>query len=343
MDTTPTEAAQIVALLQEGLSQRTVARRLHKSQSCVSKVYNRFRETGGFIPRPRSGRRRCTSETDDRFIVSTSLRNRHLTGVDVQQELRNVRGVAASEWTVRRRLKQANLTPKRPATGPKLTAGHRQARIQFARFHLDWEVEQWRRVLFSDECRMCLHGSDRRGRVYRRPGERFAQCCFAETVAYGGGSCMMWAGISLDGKTELVFVPGGGRGGGLTSDRYISDILLEHVVPYAGYIGDGFLLMHDNARCHTSHATTEYLEEVGIATLDWPALSPDLNPIEHVWDELKRRVRSRNPAPSTVNELKSALIEEWEGIPQASIQKLITSIKNRLRAVIRARGGNTKY
>lgn len=343
METTPIEAAQIVALLQEGLSQRVVARRLHISQSCVSKVYKRFRETGGLIPRPRSGRRRCTSERDDRFIVSTSLRNRHLTGVDVQQELRDVRGVAASEWTVRRRLKQANLTPKRPATGPKLTAAHRQARLQFARTHLDWEVEQWRQVLFSDESRMCLHGSDRRGRVYRRPGERFAQCCFAETVAYGGGSCMMWAGISFDGKTELVFVPGGGRGGGLTSDRYISDILLEHVVPYAGYIGDDFLLMHDNARCHTARVTTEYLEEVGIATLDWPALSPDLNPIEHVWDELKRKVRSRTPAPSCLNELKAALIEDWEGIPQESIQKLIRSMKNRLRAVIRARGGNTKY
>lgn len=343
MDTTPTEAAQIVALLREGLSQRAVARQLHISQSCVSKVYKRFRETGGFISRPRSGRRRCTSERDDRFIVSTSLRNRHLTGVDVQQELRNVRGVAASEWTVRRRLKQADLTPKRPATGPKLTASHRQARLQFARSHLDWEVEQWKRVLFSDESRMCLHGSDRRGRVYRRPGERYAQCCFAETVAYGGGSCMMWAGISFDGKTELVFVPGGGRGGGLTSDRYITDILQDHVLSYAGYIGDDFLLMHDNARCHTARATTEYLEEVGIATMDWPALSPDLNPIEHMWDELKRRVRSRNPAPSSVDELKSALIEEWEGIPQESIRKLIRSMKNRLRAVIRARGGNTKY
>jgi hypothetical protein len=154
---------------------------------------------------------------------------------------------------------------------------------------------------------------------------------------------MMWAGISLDGKTELVFVPGGGRGGGLTSDRYIADILLEHVVPYAGYVGDNFLLMHDNARCHTSRATAQFLGEVGIATLDWPALSPDLNPIEHLWDELKKKVRSRNPAPSSVDELKLALIEEWEGIPQDSINKLIRSMRNRLRAVIRARGGNTKY
>ncbi|KAA5587389.1 hypothetical protein F3H15_36910 [Pseudomonas aeruginosa] len=154
---------------------------------------------------------------------------------------------------------------------------------------------------------------------------------------------MMWAGISFDGKTELVFVPGGGRGGGLTSDRYISNILLEHVLTYAGYIGDHVLLMQDNARCHTARVTTVYLEEVGIATLDWPALSPDLTPIEHVWNEPKRKVRSRTSAPSCLNELKSALIEEWESIPQKSIQKLIRSMKNRLRAVIKAREGNTKY
>ncbi|CAG9136864.1 unnamed protein product [Plutella xylostella] len=332
MDTTPEEAAQVVALLQQGLSQRAVAAQLHLSQSAVSRVYRRFQETGAFNRRPRTGRHRCTSERDDRFIVSTSLRNRHLTGVDVQQELRRVRQVAVSEWTVRRRLKEANLTPKRPASGPKLTAGHRQARLQFAREHLDWSIAQWRSVLFTDECRVCLHGSDRRGRVYRRPGERFAQCCFAETVAYGGGSCMMWAGISLEGKTALVFVPGGGRGGGLTADRYITDILLGHVVPYAEFVGEDFVLMHDNARCHTARVSRQFLREKELRTMDWPALSPDLNPIEHLWDELKRRVRARNPVPASVDELKTALLEEWDGIPQETVKKLIRSMRNRLQA-----------
>lgn len=343
MDTTPVEAAQVVTLLQQGLSQRVVATQLHLSQSAVSRVYRRYQETGAFTRRPTTSRHRCTSERDDRFIVSTSLRNRHLTGVDVQRELRRTRGVAVSEWTVRRRLKEANLSPKRAATGPKLTARHRQARLQFAREHLNWSVGQWRSVLFTDECRMCLHGSDRRGRVYRRPGERFSQCCFAETVAYGGGSCMMWAGISLESKTELVFVPGGGRGAGLGADGYITNILLDHVVPYAGFVGENFILMHDNARCHTARITQHFLREVDLRTMNWPALSPDLNPIEHLWDELKRRVRARNVAPSSLDELKAALLEEWEGIPQDTIKKLIRSMKNRLRAVIRARGGNTKY
>lgn len=82
-------------------------------------------------------------------------------------------------------------------------------------------------------------------------GERFSRCRFAETVAYGGGSCVMLAGISLERKTELIFVSGGDRGGGLTANRYITDMLLEYVLPYAGFIGNNFLLMQDYARCNT--------------------------------------------------------------------------------------------
>lgn len=343
MDTTTEEAAQAVALLQQGLSQREVARELNMSQSAVSRVYRKYQETGSFERRTGSGRKRCTSERDDRFIVTTSLRNRALTGVQVQQELRETRAVVASEWTVRRRLKAANLTPKRPATGPKLTPAHRVARLSFAREHVDWTNEQWGSVLFTDESRVCLHGSDRRGRVYRRPGERFAQCCIQENVAFGGGSCMVWAGISMEAKTELVFIETGGRVGGLTANRYVEEILADHVVPYAGFVGENFILMQDNARPHTAASVRQYLQDVGIRTMDWPARSPDLNPIEHLWDQLKRKVRARNPAPATRSDLQAALSEEWDAIQQNVVKKLIRSMKNRLEAAIKARGGNTKY
>ena len=116
-------------------------------------------------------------------------------------------------------------------------------------------------------------------------------------------------------------MPGGGRGGGLTADRYIADILLHHVVPYKGFIGENFLLMHDNARCHTAMVTRQYMTEVAVHTIEWPALSPDMNPIEHMWDHLKQRVRARNSVPSTIDELKTALLDEWEGIPQDFIKK----------------------
>lgn len=343
MDTTTETAAQAVALLQQGLSQRQVARTLQMSQSAVSRIYRRHQETGGFNRRKGSGRKRSTTARDDRFIVTTSLRNRSFTGVQVQQELRETRGVAVSSWTVRRRLKAANLTPKRPAKGPKLTPAHRAARLRFAREHVDWTEEQWSSVLFSDESRVCLNGSDRRRRVYRRPGERYSQCCIEETVAFGGGSCMVWAGISMEAKTELVFIETGRHAGGLTAERYINEILGDHVIPYAGFVGENFILMQDNARPHSAAVVRQYLNEVNVPVMDWPSRSPDLNPIEHLWDELKTKVRARYPAPTLIAELRVALSEEWDDIPQERVKHLIKSMKNRLEAVLKSRGGNTMY
>lgn len=339
MDTSETQAAQVVALLQEGLSQRVVARRLNLSRSAVRRVYQRFLETGLYRRRSGSGRQRITSQIDDRFIVTSSLRNRHLSGVDLQRRLREVRGVAISDSTVRRRLREQNLRPRKPATGPRLTVAHRQARLQFARNHLNWTIQQWASILFSDESRMTLHGSDGRRNVIRRPGERHSQCCIRETVSYGGGSVMFWGGISLTGRTDLVFI----NRGALTAPRYITEILEEHVMPYAGYIGENFELMHDNARPHVAQIVTQYLAEIGIRIMQWPARSPDLNPIEHLWDSLKQKVRARDPAPTTLGDLQLAIKEEWDRIPQDVIKVLIKSMNRRMQAVIKARGDNTEY
>lgn len=346
MDTTPAEAAQVIALLEAGHNQSDVARRLNLSRYSVRRVYQRFQETGGYIRRPGSGRQRRTSERDDRFLVSRSLRNRQLNAVQLGQELQEVRNVSISRWTVRRRLGEAGLTSHRPANGPKLTTAHRQARLQFAREHLNWTYEQWRSVMFSDECRMTLHGHDGRSRVYRRSSERFSQCCISERVAFGGGSCMFWGGIMLDTKTDIVFITGantGPRSRGLTAARYVEEVLEGHVRPLAWLMGEDFILMHDNARPHVARTVCDYMEDVGITAMEWPARSPDLNPIEHVWDELKRRVRARSPAPTCLRELQLAIEEEWNAIPQDFMVKLIRSMKNRLRAVIKARGGNTPY
>jgi transposase len=346
MDTTPEVAAQVVACTQLGHSQRFVAQQLNLSRSAVRRVYQRFQDTGSFNRRPGAGRRRYTSERDDRFIESTSLTNRRLNAIQIQRQLRDVRGVVVNEWTVTRRLQETNLTPRRPATGPKLTAAHRQTRLRFAREHLNWTLDHWMSLLFSDETRICLNGKDGRGRVYRRPGERFAQCCIDERVSYGGGSCMIWGGISVGERTEAVFIVGAARGRNrrsLTAAWYVGEILADHVVPYAGFVGDQSMLMHDNAKPHTARITREYLVEVGVRVLEWPACSPDLNPIEHLWDELKRRVRAGVPVGTSIPELMVAVEEEWHNIPQERIVNLIRSMPNRMQAVVRARGGNTRY
>nr|CAH7729102.1 unnamed protein product [Callosobruchus chinensis] len=90
---------------------------------------------------------------------------------------------------------------------------------------------------------------------------------------------MVWAGISLEARTELYIIPRGS----LTAVRYIDEILQDFVVPYVDCIGNNFILMHNNTRPHTARITQQYLNDVDIDVLEWLALSLDANPIEHVW------------------------------------------------------------
>jgi len=84
--------------------------------------------------------------------------------------------------------------------------------------------------------------------------------------------------------------------GALNADVYIRDVLQEHVVPFAPHIGENFLLMHDNVRPHKARCASDFLNVAGIRTVAWPACSPNINPIEHVWDMLGRQLRSITPA-----------------------------------------------
>ena len=339
MSLTPEQVAQAVLLVEQGRTQREAAATLNVSRSNLKYALKRYRETGRYTRRPGSGGIRCTSTRDDRFIILEVLRNRFLTAVEIRQRLQMIRGVNVSERTIRRRMEERDLRARRPARGPELERHHRVARLRFAREHANWTLEEWANVLWTDECKVALRAPDGRERVYRRSGERFIPATTRQTVSFHGGSVTVWGGISSDARTELTIVEGR-----LNSPRYIEEILQEHVVPYVDFIGaEIFLLMHDNARPHSAQCVEQYLDDVGIRRLQWPARSPDMNPIEHVWDMLKRRVKTSPNPPQNLRELKSALMAAWDEIPQMDIKNIIQSMPERMQAVIRARGGNTRY
>ena len=105
-----------------------------------------------------------------------------------------------------------------------------------------------------------------------------------------------------------------------------------------------FLFQQDNARPHVARDNIQFLRNNNINFIDdWPSKSPDLNPIEHLWDNLDTRVRQRQNPPGNVNELRDALLEEWNNIPQAQINNLIHSMRRRCQAVSNARSGHTRY
>jgi transposase len=150
---------------------------------------------------------------------------------------------------------------------------------------------------------------------------------------------MVWGGICLGGRTGLYVV----NGGTLTAVRYRDKILAPIVRPFACATGKTFLFMQDNARVHTARVSMTFLRDEGIQVIEWPARSPDPIPIEHAWDMLSRRVRSRQPPPDSIRTLVDALVQEWADIPQESLRRLILSMPQRCSDCIRARGGHTHY
>lgn len=333
----PIQVARVVALVEDGRSQRYAARIVGLPETTVRRAIQRYRETGQYSRRPGSGSSRIMQNIDDRFIGLQISRNPYQTAVITNRNLRNARGTVVSDRTICRRFRSLGFIARRPAIGMRLLRRHRVARLDFARIHLVWNELQWSQVLFTDESRFMLRSVDGRRRVWRRRGERYEDGMFSERESFGGGSLMVWGGITSDARTELFVFP---PRQSLNAVRYI-EILNEHVVPFAPYIGEEFLLMQDNARPHTAVMITQFLNDVGINRMPWPAKSPDMNPIEHLWDELGQRVSRRNP--ENLNELRIALTEEWDNIPQITITNLIESMPRRMEAVIAARGGNTRY
>ncbi len=127
----------------------------------------------------------------------------------------------------------------------------------------------------------------------------------------------------------------------LNAQRYRDEILKSIFVPF---IHDHHLMLqHDNAQPHVARICTQFLEAENIPVLAWPAYSPDMSPIEHVWDALDRRIRQRVPVPVNIQQLHTAIEEEWTNTPQATINNFINSMRRRCVALREINGGQTRY
>ncbi|GFX00144.1 transposable element Tcb1 transposase [Trichonephila clavipes] len=199
---------------------------------------------------------------------------------------------------------------------------YRRDRREWATEHVKWGRNEWSNVLFSEESRFSVHPDNRRIFIWRKCGSRNNPAYVHESVRFGGGGVLVYGGISIDRRTDLYII----RDGPLTARRYSDEILRPIVVPYATAIGDDFILMDDNCRPHRANLVEDFLFEEEIVRMEWPASSPDMNPIEHVWDALGRRVAGHQPPPQTLQELERSLLEEWDRIPQLVINSLIDSM-----------------
>ena len=312
------ERARVIGLLEAGRSRRDVANQFHVSVATLSRLVRRYRETGDVKDRVRSGRPRITTAVEDRRIRLLSLRSRDKPATVIRDEIRVDRAnprQGLSVQTVRNQLHNNGLRSRKTAMKPLLNDGHKQARLTWARQHVRWTRQQWSHVLFTDESRFCLDHHDGRVRVWRRRGERFADSCVRSSRQGRGGSVMIWAGISEQGKTDLVFVEGN-----MNAQRYIDQVLQPVILPYAHNHGQNFM-MNDNARPHRARIVDNFLQGHHITRMHpWPACSPDMNPIEHCWDQLGRAIARRRVPGDTLNDLRHYIREEMAEYSSCSCQ-----------------------
>ena len=331
---TPTKRARITTFHELGLTERAISSRLKVSKTAVHNAIKLYQETNQFHDRPGPGRKRKTTTSDDRWIVRMVKKSPFKTSSQVQKLLGDS-GVIVSSSTVRKRLISDGLCAYTPARKPRLTSAMKAKRLAFAHKYKKWTVEDWRKVMWSDESHFEQFGT-KRCYVRRKSGCRFQENCILPTVKHCE-SVMVWGCFSWMGRGSLEFLDKNER---MNSERYIN--ILQSKLPMIMNLHGTDIFMQDGAPCHTAKKSMAWFHSNHVSVLEWPGNSPDINPIENLWKLMKRKVSAKNP--SSLDDLKQVIKEVWVmEITQQLCHQLCESMPRRIAAVISAKGGSTKY
>jgi len=334
---------RFIGSVQSGLSVSEAARRHDIPQRTANTLWHKFLETGSTHARQRSGRPSKVTDRLTRHVVQYSKKHR-------REPLRNI-GLAMtpqiSTSTVRRVLDRVGRHRRKARKVVYLTEAHRKARMAWAVQYKKMTRRDWQHVIWSDECYVYI--GDNRGTVWvtRSAEEEYDENCLVPTFKQSSIRVMVWGCIMGGKKGPLVVLDyPGGRGGGMTAKRYQEQVL-------EGVLGDFYQQMceergmavyqEDGASCHRAKTTQAWLQRNGIESFPHPAASPDMSPIEPVWKTLKTLIRARPHPPTSLAELKTAVLEAWDQITIHDIDVHVKCMGDRIQALLKAKGGHTPF
>ena len=326
----------IISQASNGQSTCKIASSLGVSQPTVVRVLQNL------LPNhqsPHSGRPSKLSATSECAII-TQITGKVVNAVQATKHINSIIPNPVSSQTVHQVLKQHSLKAVTKKTKPLLSAVHCKKRLAFALKYQNWTVEDWKRIIWSDETKINRIGSDGKQWVWKQVGQGLIDREVQGIVKFGGGNIMVWGCMGWEGVGRLAEVEGK-----MDANQYVS-ILEDNLLPSleeSGFSTEDIIFQQDNDPKHTSKKATKWFEDNDINVLDWAPQSPDINPIEHLWQHIKRQLGEYSTMPKVVWEIWERVAEVWNEIPPEVCQNLIESMPIRLEAVIKAKGGHTMY
>lgn len=338
----PTTLATITSRLNQGETSRQISRAVGVSKTTINEYRNKLAVD---TPRSKGGQPAKLTPREKRELARMIITGGAENARQATRMINLNRTDPVSDETVRTALKQHNLVVRRRIKKPLLSAKHRRARLIWAHKHREWTNDDWKRVIWSDETKINRIGSDGQLYVWCPRGEGLTDRRCQPTVKFGGGSIMLWGCMTWAGVGKVAKVEGRMDAAQFCSilDRCLAPTMDACTMLPDFPQRDQLVFQQDNDPKHTSRLATSWFRTAGIQVMEWPAQSPDLNPIEHLWHHLKTRIAAHPEPAKGVHELWERASEEWAKITADTCRELIESMPRRVEAVIKARGGHTKY
>jgi transposase len=324
----------IVTLRTGGWEVKKIAEHTGHKLDTVYRTLRNFKSRNTLERLEGSGRPKKLNDRDTRSLVKYLRANRRATLGDITNSL----PVKVSEGTIRKALRANGINNRIAKKKPFLSDIHIKKRLDFAKQHKSWSLEQWRRVIWTDESTFEIGKNSRTVRVWRSADEANELDCLAPTFKSGRSSVMVWGAITHDDKSALVIMDSGRR----TAQDFVDQVCRGPLLDFLQQC-DEPILMEDGAPIHRSNAPKLWREQNGINKMEWPPQSPDLNPIENLWKQLKDAVQKRSATIKTTADLKKALLEAWDAIESDRWNVLIDSMPDRVKELVKVKGGSTRW